>query len=166
MFRDQTEDIATKGRIQNEIVKSRVVPSRRKLTGSSGDLLGETIPIDPQLMLPSITTMELCSSPEEQATFYFFRNYVLEDSSSIGYFQYLLGIYGNELVGPALTDSITALGMVGLANFYKMPSILVGAHHKYNSALRLVSSRLRNIEEAKADQTLVAVIMLGLYEVS
>lgn len=163
MFRDQTEDIASKGRIQNGIVKSRVIPSRRKMLGESPVLSSETIPIDPQLMAASLTTMDLCSSPEEQATFYFFRNYVLEDSTS-GYFQYLLNIYENELVGPALTETITALGMVGLSNFYKTPSILMSAHQKYNSALRLVSSRLRNIEEAKADQTLVSVIMLGLYE--
>ena len=164
MFRDQTEDIASKGRTQNEVVKSRVVPPRRLLSELPA-VSKEKMPIDPQLMAPSLITMDLCSSPEEQATFYFFRNYVLEGNSTNGYFQYLLSIYENELVGPALTETITALGMVGLSNFYKTPSILMNAHQKYNSALRLVSSRLRNIEEAKADQTLVSVIMLGLYEV-
>jgi hypothetical protein len=39
------------------------------------------------------------------------------------------------------------------------------ANAKYNSALQIVSSRLRNLEEAKTDQTLASVLLLGLYEV-
>ncbi|ESZ99553.1 hypothetical protein SBOR_0118 [Sclerotinia borealis F-4128] len=167
MFRDQTQHYANKRRIQND---ARMVVSRRK-TKASNDTL--EIPIDPQLtdestmqlvMQTTPFTLELSTSSAEQATCYFFRNYVLEDNSTSGCFQYLHDIYGNELIGPALADSIESLGMVGLANFWKAPDLQFQAHKKYNSALRLVSSRLRNEEEARTDQTLVAVMLLGLYE--
>lgn len=169
MFRDQTQHYANKRRTQNE---SQTIVRRRRTKASNST---PEIPIDPELtgevMMPLVTqskpfTMDLSTSSAEQATCYFFRNYVLEDKSTSGSFQYLHDIYGNELIGSALADSIESLGMVGLANFWKTSDFQFHANRKYNSALRLVSSRLRNDEEARADQTLVAVLLLGLYEVS
>lgn len=82
-----------------------------------------------------------------------------------GDFQYLPELYANEEVETALTQSIVSLGTAGLAHFWGAPNMLSQAHARYNSALRLVSSLLRNMEDAKADQTLIAVMLLGLYEV-
>jgi hypothetical protein len=109
---------------------------------------------------------QLSTPGEDQATCFFFRNYVLEDYKyGGGNFQYLPEIYANDEVGTVLSQSIVSLGMVGLAHFWGASSILSQAQAKYNSTLRLVSSLLRNIEDAKADQTLIAVTLLGLYEV-
>lgn len=108
----------------------------------------------------------LGTSAEEQATCFFFRNYVLGDIKFInGDFQFLPEVYLNQEVGTALSQSVTSLGMAGLAHFWGASSIMSQAQAKYNAALRLVSSLLRNIEDAKSDQTLMAVILLGLYEV-
>jgi hypothetical protein len=110
--------------------------------------------------------LELGSSADEQATCFFFRNYVLaDDKFHNGNFQYLQNIYATETIGDALAESVASLGMVGLSNFWKASSIMVNANIKYNSALKLVSSRLRNFEEGKSDQTLVSVMLLGLFEV-
>ncbi|EMR86404.1 putative c6 finger domain protein [Botrytis cinerea BcDW1] len=169
MFRDQTQYYTKRRRTENQ---SRLLVSKRgsKASNDTSDAL-----IDPQLTCQStmqlamqITplVLELSTSSAEQATCYFFRNYVLEDNSTSGSFQYLHEIYDNELIGPALTDSIESLGMVGLANFWKASEFQFHANKKYNSALRLVSSRLRNENEARADQTLVAVILLGLFEIN
>ncbi|RAL62146.1 hypothetical protein DID88_002630 [Monilinia fructigena] len=168
MFRDQTQHYANKIRTHNG---SRMVVSRRRTKASNA--ISE-ISIDPQSidepMMQQLVigttpfTLELSTSAAEQATCYFFRNYVLEDKSTSGSFQYLHDIYGNEIIGPALVNGIESLGMVGLANFWKSQDLQFHAHRKYNSALRLVSSRLRNEVEARADQTLVAVMLLGLYE--
>ncbi|TAQ91109.1 hypothetical protein B7494_g534 [Chlorociboria aeruginascens] len=106
---------------------------------------------------------DLSTSAEEQATSFFFRNYVLDDKAT-KHFEYLLDVYSNEIIGNALSETIMALGMAGLSNFWRDPKIMVNAQCKYNSALRLISSRLRDIEEAKADQTLISVMLLGLYE--
>ncbi|KAF7896748.1 uncharacterized protein EAF01_009151 [Botrytis porri] len=169
MFRDQTQHYANKRGTEND---TRLVVSKKR-TKASNDASESSL--DSQLTCQS--TMQLATqiktltpglptSSAEQATCYFFRNYVLEDNSTSGSFQYLHEIYDKELIGPALTDSIECLGMVGLANFWKVAEFQVHANKKYNSALRLVSSRLRNEDEARADQTLVAVILLGLYEIN
>jgi hypothetical protein len=119
-----------------------------------------------QISAGCLLPLGLGTSAEEQATCFFFRNYVLGDSKFInGEFQFLPELYGNQEVGTALSQSIASLGMAGLAHFWGASSIMSQAQAKYNAALRLVSSLLRNIEGAKSDQTLMAVILLGLYEV-
>ena len=113
----------------------------------------------------SFLTLDLGTSAEDQATCFFFRNYVLEEQKfHNGNFQYLSDLYACEEIGESLAETVACLGLVGLANFWKASNIMKNARSKYNSALRLVSSRLRNMEEAKTDQTLVAVMLLGLYE--
>lgn len=109
---------------------------------------------------------QLGTPADDQATCFFFRNYVLNDYKyGGGDFNFLPEIYANEEVGIALSQSIVTLGMVGLAHFWGASNISPQAQAKYNATLRLVSSLLRNIEDAKADQTLIAVMLLGLYEV-
>jgi hypothetical protein len=115
---------------------------------------------------PTLAVLELGTSAEDQATCFFFRNYVLDNPPlNNGSFQYLSDIYSSEEVRPALGDCVAALGMVGLSNFWKATNIMVKATLKYNSALRLISTQLRDPKQAKSDQTLVAVMLLGLYEV-
>ncbi|KAH7327287.1 hypothetical protein BKA65DRAFT_528232 [Rhexocercosporidium sp. MPI-PUGE-AT-0058] len=115
-------------------------------------------------MLPVIS-FSLGTSPDEQATCFFFQNYVLQqDMFSRGNFQYLSDIYGCEEIGSALADSVTSLGLVGLAHFWGASNILANATAKYNSALKSISTQLRTIEGAKADQTIIAIMLLGLYE--
>ena len=115
----------------------------------------------------NLLSLELGTPGEDQATCFFFRNYVLGDYKyGGGDFQYLPDIYANEEVGLAVSQCIVSLGMVGLSHFWGASHILSQAQAKYNSTLRLVSSLLRNIEDAKSDQTLIAVMLLGLYEVT
>ncbi|MCJ1403600.1 hypothetical protein MMC11_006823 [Xylographa trunciseda] len=103
---------------------------------------------------------------ESQAMCYFFRNYVCEDSRfSRGYFDYLPSIFSsNGAVGSAITDAVISLGMVGLSNTKNASDIMISAKERYNSAIRATNSALRDVEAAKADQTLITVMLLGLYE--
>jgi hypothetical protein len=167
MFRDQTIHYAKKSRSENESV---VVVSKRKRKPARSVELAEPAPQSTATQLMQMATcipfpFELHTPVGDQAACYFFRNYVLDDSSTNGPFQYLNSIYNNEIIGPAMRDSIEALGLVGLGNFWQSPEMKFQANRKYNSALRLVSSRLRSEQEAKENQTLVAVMLLGLYEV-
>ncbi|PQE05961.1 hypothetical protein CJF30_00004894 [Rutstroemia sp. NJR-2017a BBW] len=167
MFRDQTNHYAKKSRSENESV---VVVSKRKRKPARSVELVESAPPSTATQLMQMATciplpFELHTPVGDQAACYFFRNYVLGDSSTNGPFQYLNSIYNNEIIGPALSDSIEALGLVGLGTFWQSPEMKFQANRKYNSALRLVSSRLRSEQEAKENQTLVAVMLLGLYEV-
>ncbi len=82
-----------------------------------------------------------------------------------GNLDYLSEIYSTEEIGSGLADSVASLGMVGLANFWKAPNIMSHAAIKYNSAMRTISSQLRDVEQAKSDQTMISIMLMGLYEV-
>ena len=126
-------------------------------------LWGETLDGDPWCPM---TQPSLRASPEEQATCFFFQNYVLQqDAFSRGSFQYLSDIYESEEIGSALADSVASLGLVGLGHLWGASNVLANATAKYNSALKTISMQLRTIERAKSDQTIIAIMLLGLYEV-
>lgn len=117
------------------------------------------------IQMLSMISLGLGTSPEEQATCFFFQNYVFQhDIYSRGNFQYLSDIYDSEEVGEGLADSVSSLGLVGLAHFWGASSILAYATAKYNSALMTISGQLRSTEGAKSDQTMAAIMLLGLYE--
>ncbi|CZT44530.1 related to negative acting factor [Rhynchosporium secalis] len=83
---------------------------------------------------------------------------------SQGSFPYLSDIYESEEIGSALADSVASLGLVGLAHFWGALSILAKATAKYNSALKAISTHLTTVDGAKSDQTIIAIVLLGLYE--
>jgi len=167
MFRDESKTLSVKR--QRIIDSKKSCPISKKAEKVSG--AKDVVEISKSLSVckPTAPTLsiELGNSAEDQATCFFFRNYVSEENEyHNGYFQYLSDIYATESIGSAMVESVTSLGMAGLSNFWHSPNIMAQATAKYNSALRLVSSRLRNVEEAKSDQTLIAVMLLGLYEVT
>ncbi|KAG4439020.1 hypothetical protein IFR05_005484 [Cadophora sp. M221] len=171
MFRDESEGLNSKRQRAkaSQSQKQRPAVTKPKATDEPQDLMN-SVPGESQLsllipdvqMLPVIS-FGLTTPPEEQATCFFFQNYVLQqDMFSRGNFQYLSDIYGCEEIGAALADSVASLGLVGLAHFWGASNILANATTKYNSALKTVSTQLRTIEGAKSDQTIIAIMLLGL----
>ena len=165
LFRDQTPSLTNKkphqvSPVSGSSSRINVSPPRTQSRAESeiSDVSWPAATISPSLS----------ESIETQATCFFFRNYVWEDSqSSKGFFDYLPRIFGrNETMGSALTDAIMSLGMVGLSNTKHASEIMIPATEKYHSALRATNSALRDVEQAKADQTLITVMLLGLYEVA
>ena len=174
IFRDESQALSTK---RQRLASTNTKRPRHSFPQSpSKDDESSLVRISPEdptrprsysnLSPVNFLTLDLGSSAEEQATCFFWRNYILDEHKlHSGNFQYLSDLYAREEIGESLSEAIACLGLVGLSNFWKASSIMRSAQSKYNSALRLVSSRLRNLEEAKTDQTLVAVMLLGLYEV-
>ena len=164
MFRDESLSLSNKRqRLANTSSKKPQPPPRTVAQKPSSD--DEQTALVKPLSQAHLRVIELGTSAEDQASSFFFRNYVSEEQQyRSGNFQYLADIYATEDVGSALTDVVVSLGMVGLSHFWKAPSIMANAHTKYNSALRLVSEKLRDVEAAKSNQVLVAVMLLGLYE--
>ena len=107
------------------------------------------------------------TSAEDQATTFFFGNYVLgtELLNTCGNYQYLSTLHASEQFGPGLRQCVVAVGLAGLANFWKASNIMARSRRTYSSALRFVNTCLGDREEAKSDQTLAAIMLLGLYEV-
>ncbi len=85
--------------------------------------------------------------------------------NTCGNYQYLSTIYANQPVGIPLRQAVAAVSLAGLASFWKAPSIMTQANNVYCTALRLINTSLGNIEEAKSDQSVVAIMLLSLYEV-
>jgi hypothetical protein len=163
MFRNQTEDLTVKhgGRSEQKRSKSEALKSNfirtfdtRMATGSHPH---QTSPFS------DLMYRELPTPVEDQATCFFFQNYILDDF--IGYYSYAPSVYSTLPAGCALTEAITSLGMAGIANSKKDTRLMINANIKYTSALHTINAALRDPYESRTDQTLVAVMLLGLFEV-
>jgi hypothetical protein len=106
---------------------------------------------------------------EGQATSFVFANYVSEDNESAsakGLLDYLPALYRRSPPGSILADAVIALGLVGIANANRDSALLSKAILKYSATARAVSARLEKVDLAKRDDTLISVLLLGLFEVS
>ncbi|KAE8441872.1 hypothetical protein EG329_004227 [Mollisiaceae sp. DMI_Dod_QoI] len=170
MFRDESEGLSARRQRLKDTTSQKPAqldPAMRKPhTSKAIVVLSQSRSPTPPLAIP-VLTINPYFSVEEQATCFFFQNYVIgDDSLATGSFEILPDVYLTGGISSALTDSLTAMGLVGLAHFYKASSLLSSATFKYNSAMRTLSSQLRNMEEAKSDQTFIAIMLLGYYEVN
>jgi hypothetical protein len=99
------------------------------------------------------------------AALFFFHDYVLlETRQPLNLFDMLPGIYQTSRPGSALADIITALGLVCLSNTKGNPEALIPARARYVAALHSINATIRDPGAASADETLLAVLLLGLYE--
>lgn len=79
-------------------------------------------------------------------------NFLMESSGSLGQL--------------AIQSSIVAVASAMLSRVRRVASLSQAAHQEYGSALKLVNQALADADEAKTNQTLGAVVLLALYEVS
>ncbi|KAF7924164.1 uncharacterized protein EAE97_010776 [Botrytis byssoidea] len=107
----------------------------------------------------------LAPSIVEQGTSYFITNFVAGVSgSSHGHFNYLKDLCRNGGLDEALSTSMTAVGLAGLANRTKSPQLLGEARHEYMIALRRVNGALRSLTDAVKDSTLLSIMVLAVFE--
>lgn len=66
----------------------------------------------------------------------------------------------------AMRASVVAVSSAMLSRVRKMASLRETARNEYGSALKLLNTALADLEEAKTNQALGAVILLAVYEVS
>jgi hypothetical protein len=168
MFRDEGEALSVKRqRIKDATIqKPALVQSNSPKSPVSKTIVLSENQSPPLPLAIPVLTINPSFTAEEQATCFFFENYVLgSDGVATGSFQFLPTVYCSFEIDPALSDSLTALGLVGLAHFYKSSDLMLNAVFKYNSAMKTLSSKLRNMEEAKSDQAFIAIMLLGYYEV-
>jgi len=165
MFRDESRGLMEKAARRQSASKGALSMSSHSAGSPASELVAKAehrrriVPI-------SSVPAGLQTSADDQATSFFFLNYVPDkDQFPTGSFQYLADIYSAEKVGQEVADGVASLGMAGLSNFWRSSNIMVNAKMKYTSALSLLSSKMRDMNEAKADQTFIAVMLLGLFEV-
>ena len=102
---------------------------------------------------------------EHQGSGFFFHHYVAEDPSSpITFASYLPNLYSNESAYSALPAIISAIGMAGISNMQADSATMIWARQKHSDVLRTLNTSLQNPKTAKADSTMMTVMLLGLFE--
>jgi uncharacterized membrane protein len=102
----------------------------------------------------------------DQGTCFVFHNYVFnEPEPSRTFLGYLYGLRAKEK-SSALLSAMDALGLASLGNIKMAPTLMIAARKEYISALVSTNAALRDPVLSKADSTLTAVTLLGMYEVS
>ena len=168
MFCDQTRMITSRSRPRARVKTPPPATSPKK------SLLGppRATPGSPELVesTTSVTTGFVFKSPspkiDDQASCFFFSSYV---SNCWGicqpYFDYLPTLYDELKGNNAFSNIVVALGMAGLSKTYRVPGLANLSRTKYALALRSLNTAIQDPKEVKADRTLVAIMLFGLYEV-
>lgn len=114
---------------------------------------------------PPFSIFNTLSQPiEELGGNFFFTNYTFDESPFSGdYHAWLVKSYFED--GNVLRTAIQAVGMAGISNISPAPHITSRSRERYCKTLTTVQQALNNREEARTDATLMAIILLGLFEV-
>ncbi|TGO28319.1 hypothetical protein BPAE_0029g00480 [Botrytis paeoniae] len=144
--------------------------SERRLSSQSNSASSSNYEDDDEFELNEILTAPrpraaLAPSIVEKGTSYFITNFVAGISGpSHGHFNYLKDLCRNGGLDEALSTSMTAVGLAGLANRTKSSQLLGEARHEYMVALRRVNGALRSPTDAVKDSTLLSIMVLAVFE--
>jgi hypothetical protein len=102
---------------------------------------------------------------EDIATGFFFQNYVIDvRGPTRGHLDHLPNIYNTYDMDENLLASIKAVGFASYAHVALAPQLLKEARLQYTKALHLTNTALTFATEAKKDSTLLAIMVLGIFE--
>lgn len=93
-------------------------------------------------------------------------NFFLSYFVSKSHWNYMPRYAAMPRLDPCLTLAIRACGMAALDNVQPVPRGRDWSRRKYIGALGLLNKALRDVKRARTDESLMAVTLLGLYEVS
>jgi hypothetical protein len=120
---------------------------------------------------PMIALMyNLAPTCQERGTAFFFSRYVaIDDTCCHQRFDFVYDIWKPASLAPerqldGVMASMTAVGLVGVSQLTGSTELMEAARKSYGTALRLTNTALRNPKEAVKDSTLLAILILGLFE--
>ncbi|PWY69703.1 hypothetical protein BO70DRAFT_432353 [Aspergillus heteromorphus CBS 117.55] len=141
-FRDQSEEVIRKAQAKH---RARRSPG--------------TETINQQLDRKAISLdVVLSSPPEELAKGYFFTHF------GGGHMPYLLDLTRNQDNAP-INAALTAAGLAALSNLRMSPQLMLNARRHYTVALSRTNHALQDTVLARRDETLAAVVLLGMFEI-
>ena len=168
LFHDQSEQVACKARRSKRTSQQRAAEPATKVAPANFDSFHATWQLDFSKYSDATcpTPLSLSMSAESQAFCFFFSNYPSQPSKNFqSVYEDIPALYCLEPSDSPLLYIITALGLAGLSHHTETPSMEVAAGAWYDKALHKINSSLRDRELVKLDQTLLVVLLLGLYEV-
>ncbi|MCJ1287232.1 hypothetical protein MMC26_006580 [Xylographa opegraphella] len=110
-------------------------------------------------------TLQECQ--ERQALCYFFSQFTAipqHHSTSRGYLEYLLPAYFDAAPQSPLFAALSATALATFSNRPGRKVLMYNAQKMYLTAVALIQKAVADPVEAKMDTTIVAVLLLGLYE--
>ena len=155
MFFDETAGVAEKARKSSLPGRtSRSTPDLEKQTSNElrqSASVGDT----PRSLSPDL---------EIQATTFFFDNFAVDGEQSMQS-RFFADTSSSTTPGPrALMHSIRALGLAGLSRVSEAPQLMRTAEAQYLESIRSMNIALGIAEEARKDSTLLAVLILTIFE--
>lgn len=168
MFRDESERVIQKAR---QIEQSKSVLTPKNLTISPRSSKSSASSSSSESITPTLRPISLShalSQPinELGANFFFAKYSFSEHPSSSNYHDWLSQSYFEEGPNHVLRMAIEAVGMAGISNVFHAPHVASKSKEQYCDALTAMKQALNDPVQAIADTTFLAVILLGLFEVS
>jgi hypothetical protein len=108
-------------------------------------------------------------APECEAVPFFFKNFITlpqQAESTRGYLEYLVPLYNRARPSSVLHLATTAVAMATCGQYPGRHELLREAVTTYGQALKKLNDDLKDPEMSKADETVLAILMFSLYEVS
>jgi hypothetical protein len=173
LFRDHSQTATHK--IRDQRIGSRVRSSPLNPSATLGCAIAAGLSersetagqsVQRHVLAPQYTVLP--GSVEDQALCFFFATYATPQSAvyQASFCTQLPDMYKDAAGGHTLKHIVPAIGLGGLARRRGDPVLLVAADAAYHNAVRQTNHALCHLETATSDQTLIGVLLLGLYEAS
>lgn len=114
---------------------------------------------------PASPRLPMIASIEDQALYFFAANNLMQPSPALrGNYQWLLPMLNHPNVDPVVQSSAYAVSLATLATATKSGAVLKTAQEHYARAVTSTNQALGDPMRVRNDDTLVSVILLGVYE--
>ena len=167
IFRNESDNVIKKFKAKEAKVKaaSKSPPSDYSTPAEASDGGAEgSLEIVQQWPSPMLQ-YSLAQPIEERATVFFVANYVIGNRGPTrGHLDYLGDLYQTGFLPEGLMASMKAVGLAGYSHAANAPSLMKNARYQYMRALQFTNAALRSPVDVKKDTTLMAVMILGIFE--
>jgi hypothetical protein len=119
--------------------------------------------------LPAGVPATITMPPEYEAVPFFFKNFITlpqQAESTRGFLEYLVPLYNKARNSSVLHLATTAVAMATCGQYPGRQDLLREAVSTYGRALKKLNDDLKNPVMSRSDETVLAILMFSLYEVS
>ncbi|KAF7871559.1 hypothetical protein EAF04_003666 [Stromatinia cepivora] len=177
IFREETKSVIKKAKVKHEKAKQRnagsippnsIPPYSTTPSPSSSRGLSprDVVVRNPQpSQIISINYFNITPSIEDKATAFFLSNYVIGDHGPTrGHLDHLSDLYESDSMDDNLVAAVHAVGLAGYSHLAKAPHLINQARAQYARSLQLTNAALQSPTAVKKDSTLLAILILGIFE--
>jgi hypothetical protein len=119
--------------------------------------------------LPDAIPQTINMPPEYEAVPFFFKNFIAlpqQAESTRGFLEYLVPLYNKARSSSVLHLATTAVAMATCGQYPGRQDLLREAVSTYGKALNKLNEDLKDPAMSTSDETVLAILMFSLYEVS